>query len=291
MNIHTTILLLDDHTAPWWEDPIDDIVELKDGTIACCGQSDAHIQIWCPKTGTLLKKIIFQEYSDICVCQMAVLNNGLLVCSGSKGLLAICNLITGRIEKKLEGHDSRVNSLSVLKDNRIVTYSVGIIKIWNSSTGKLIKNIKVPEDGNGSLVVLSDAQLILTEGGGPIWDLAGSGWEKELGFDIGEVFYSDISNNRILGVDEKGQLYSIKEKLGKSIISRTGGNITKIASLQDGRVITGHGNGDVTIWYEKSHVAINLFDGLEINNLYVMSDGKIITFAENLGKIWSISPI
>jgi len=48
------------------------------------------------------------------------------------------------------------------------------------------------------LVVLYNKQFLLTGDKGPIWDLNGSGWDKELGFNIGEKFYCD--KNRILGV-------------------------------------------------------------------------------------------
>ncbi len=294
--LSTQILDLDEHTAPWWEDPISDIVQLDDGSIACCGSEFNHVQIWCPNTGSLIQEINFHEDWDgaeYSINRMAVFKNGMLACGGTSGSLIICDPKTGFIKSELKGHDICIKSLYVHHDKSLVSFSLGIIKIWNYTTGNLKKDIKAGvcgDSGEGELI-LSNDQLLLTENGGPIWDLAGSGWGKELGFDIGQTFYCDES--KILGVDMKQQLYMLNTQLGKRIISSNTGNvsdsITKIASLSDGRVITGHENGVVKIWETNSHLSIKLFDDLPIDVIFIMKDNRIITFACDKGKIWSLS--
>ena len=93
--------------------------------------------------------------------------------------------------------------------------------------------------------------------------------------------------------DENGLLYSLNSQLGKTIISRKTASenerITEMAALDEERTITGYDNGLVRIWKKNSHVTIDLFaDGLNIDNIFVMRDGRIITFAETKGKIWRI---
>ncbi len=292
-------LNLDEHTAPWWEDPIYDIIQLDDGNIACCGQPSAHVHIWCPNTGSLIKEIQFSD--DLkgkkeLIHRIALLSNGMIACGGAKGSLIICNPNSGLIKSELEGHDSCIESLYVLNDDSLVSYSNGKIKMWNSNTGQLKREIDA-DFGNmledpveGELVILSNTQFILTGNRGPIWDQTTYMWNKELGFDIGETFYCE--KDRILGVDDNESLYILNKQLGKTIISRKTGSgvdcITKIASLNDGRVITGHGNGIIKIWDSNGHVSIELFDDLNIDNLFVMKNDKIITFAEDKGTIWSI---
>ncbi len=173
----------------------------------------------------------------------------------------------------------------------------GKIKIWNSQNGELEANASadfietLDEDNAGELAVLSDDYFILTRNRGPIWNMKKSEWKQELGFDIGDYFY--CAKNKIIGVDENEQLYNLNAKLGKRIISRNtrfeNNSITKIAALYDQRIITGYSNGLVKIWEQNNHVTINLFNqGFNIDNIYVMNDGRIITFAETCGKIWSI---
>ena len=146
------------------------------------------------------------------------------------------------------------------------------------------------EDHVYGKLILSNDQLILTENDGPILDMSSDEWDKQLGFDIGDTFFCD--NNRILGVDHHKQLYSSNKQRGKTIIAANTGNgtdgITKIASLNDDRVITGHENGLVKIWDKKSHREIKMFDDLPINNLFVMKNNKVITIACDQGKIWSM---
>jgi len=92
--LSTQILNLDEHTAPWWEDPISDIVQLDDGSIACCGSEFNHVQIWCPNTGSLIQEINFHEDWDGAeygINRMAVLKNGMLACGGTSGSLIICD--------------------------------------------------------------------------------------------------------------------------------------------------------------------------------------------------------
>jgi WD40 repeat protein len=281
------ILNLDEHTAPWWEDPICDILQLDDGNIAC-STSAAHVTIWCPNTGSLIKEIEFNIGS---IHRMALLNIGLLACGGNDGSLVVCHPTTGLVEMELEGHDGYIRSLYTLGD-RLVSYSYGNIKIWNSS-GQLQQEIDADVRSGtdlGELIVLSNKQFLLTGDRGPIWDLSGSGWDKELGFNIGEKFYCD--KNRILGVDDLDQLYILNsENLGKTIISREANSVTKIASLNDGRIITGHENGFVKIWDAKgfgTHLSIEMFDDRMIDNFLVMKDNRILTIACEHGKIWSI---
>ncbi len=64
--------------------------------------------------------------------------------------------------------------------------------------------------------------------------------------------------------------------------------LRKIASLNDGRIITGHENGFVKIWDAKSHVSIEMFDDRMVDNFLVMKDNRILTIACENGKIWSI---
>jgi len=174
-------------------------------------------------------------------------------------------------------------------DDGLVSYSYGSIKIWNSS-GQLQQEIDADDRSGTDLgihIVLSNKQFLLTGDKGPIWDLSGSGWDKWVGFNIGEKFYCD--KNRILGVDYHDQLYILDDgNLGKTIISREADCVTKIASLNDGRIITGHENGFVKIWDAKSHVSIEMFDDRMVDNFLVMKDNRILTIACENGKIWSI---
>jgi len=73
---------------------------------------------------------------------MEILSNGMLSCGSTKGFLAICNPTNGLIMKILEGHDSCIESLYLLNDDILVSYSCnGEIKIWNTDTGELKKKI------------------------------------------------------------------------------------------------------------------------------------------------------
>ncbi len=293
MSFINTFVILNEHTAPWWEDPLSDILELDDGSIACCGQQSAHVNIWCPNTGNMIKEINFKGNISS-INRMALLKNGMLACGDNDGSLVICEATTGLNETELEGHDNSIKALYILKDGSLVSYSYGHIKIWNYIKRQLLKEIKYQYSGLDEQVcaelILSNDQFILTENDGPILDVSGDEWDKQLGFDIGDIFYCDKS--RILGVDQHEQLYSLNEKRGKTIISRKTGNgtdcVTKIASLNDGRVLTGHENGLVTIWDRNSHLAIRLFDNLPIDNFFVMKDNRIITIACDQGKIWSV---
>jgi WD40 repeat protein len=296
MDVYETYLTLDENTASWWEDPITDIIQLSDGNVASCGLSSVDVQIWSPDTGSLIKELTFSQ--DSFVRKMALLKNGMLACGGYDGSLKICDPTTGIIVNELKGHESSIVSLSTLSDGSIVSYSNnGKIKIWNSQNGELEANASadfietLDEDNAGELAVLSDDYFILTRNRGPIWNMKKSEWKQELGFDIGDYFY--CAKNKIIGVDENEQLYSLNAKLGKRIISRNtrfeNNSITKIAALSDQRIITGYSNGLVKIWEQNNHVTINLFNqGFNIDNIYVMNDGRIITFAETCGKIWSI---
>ncbi len=292
MSLLKTYLTLDENTAPWWEDPITDIVQLTDGNIACCVHSSVDIQIWCPNTGSLINEIKLSEESS--VNKIALLNSGMLACGSNNGSVTICDPITGLIVNELEGHDGSVETLRTLQDDSLVSYSHGNIKIWNSETGKLKTNVVVDFDEiiDGELAILSDDHFILTRNRCPIWNREECEWNHELGFDIGDLFYCSI--NKIFGVDESEQLYSLDSRLGKTIISRNtrceNESISQITALDDEQIITGYSNGFVKIWNKKNQVKINLFtEGLNIDNIFKLNDGRILTFAETRGKIWSIS--
>jgi WD40 repeat protein len=193
------------------------VVALRDGRIAG-GYSDGAIVVWNIATGAIEKTL---RVDDRWILRFAAMRDGRLATGDQDGTIRVWNLLSGQPEVIVRqgklGSNDRVTDLIELEDGRLAfsTADSKEITIWSPGSGKNGNAFPVtPGQRAEELARLADGRLAVleTENFLTVWNLATS--KKEAAFEVG------------------------RDPWGAS----------GIASLPDGRLAIGIGDGTIELW-------------------------------------------
>ena len=113
----------------------------KDKERLICGGNSGNIRIWNIINGSFIKNI----NASGSLYLFEITNDNRLICAEKSGLIKIWNLFDYKFEKVLKCHLKRIETLKVINENELITYSQrdGTLKHWNLDIDKCVKSFNV----------------------------------------------------------------------------------------------------------------------------------------------------
>ena len=274
------------------------VAALGDGRIVS-GCDDGTIRIWNAATG----EIVHLDGHQGGVTALAVLSDGRIASASRDRTIRSWDVAAGVEVARLEGHKDSVNALAVLPDGRIVSGSADkTIRIWNAA---LDAEIAILDDLRGPvnvLAVLPDGRFV--SGGDDstlrIWNAATGevvSFESRQG---GVTALAVLPDGRIaLGFDRRSvfdrwdtTLCIWSPSAGPSWIDGHQGRVTSLAVLQNGHLISGSGDGTISIWDAAAGIEIARLEGHQggVIALAVLPGELIVSGShDNTIRMWDVA--
>jgi WD40 repeat protein len=267
--------------------------------------ADDTIQEWSLKTRQMIMHIRGDDLSFTEIHSIAISQSGrLLACGGQtkekKVYVAILDLQTGRLIRKLEGHEKEINGLCFRGDDLVISGSDDqTIRTWSLTRpdgSTVFKTLAAPPqllrlDPTGTYLAVATMDKV------HVWDLSGNelttfrghqGRITALNFSADGRYLASGANDKLIG------LWDLKNPGHVKMLSGHTEAVTALAFDEEGRyLISGSADYSVKVWDIQNHALSKRLFKLDdsINDFSVRTDSSLAIGVSTKGYIqfWNLS--
>jgi len=228
------------------------------------GSASGAIRVWSGRTGELLKTI----KTGAPVQALAVADGKIIAAlagSPPAANLAMWGLVTGKLLKKLQGHDGSVEAVSIAEELIASAGADNTVRIWSLRSGQLLKTLRIESaqanpaaDSGMHFVALTNGRVIgANETAFAIWDVA--------------------TRRLLQTVETPGQISALAAADGRIATGFNDRNDIVVWNLANGEPVLyllGHRNGVRTLVFDNHRLISGAQDGTI--KIWSMTDGQLL---------------